>query len=187
MQQPSGPMVTKVDAALVSLRARILDLHARTSELRDLSCMLRDGFGQGRNAVWPQFLDKYDTIAKLYSLVTEELDRAVVETGLENFSAIPCALTQDPGALPDLLRTKLEPEVERELKELQKGYEKGRNTLPIGKRIAVYNELIDGFLDEFQELRDSLAQPRPAEPPEPQVPQNAEIVLQAISNGTGLR
>lgn len=171
----------------MNLRARLLDLHARLSELRDQACMLRDGLGTGRHAIWPHFLDKYDALSKLYAQVTDELDRALLENGLDNFNAIPCGVTEEPAALPDLLRTKLEPEVEREMKELQKGYEKGREGGNVTSRVASYNEFVETALEQLQETREPMRVERPVEASEMVMTANAEIVLQAMANGTGLK
>lgn len=149
--------------------------------------MLRDGLGAGRHAVWPQFLDKYDTLSKLYAQVTDELDRALVENGLDNFNSIPCGVTEDPAALPDLLRTKLEPEVEREMKELQKGYEKGREGGSVASRVESYNEFVEGALEQLQETRESMRVQRPVEAAETTMAPDAEMVLQAMANGAGLK
>lgn len=188
--QAVGPAVTKVDTALVNLRSRALDIHARLVELRDSVGMLRDGVGPGRAAAWPIFLEKYDVLSKIFSQLTDELDRALTDVGLDSFVAIPRAVTDDPTFLPDLLRTKLDPNVEREYHELQKGYNPDKqdpNKPPVNVTIRMYNEFIDSALEDFQELRDKLAQPRPREPQPPPAPATVDGVLAAIANGTGLK
>lgn len=191
MQPSTTTNTAKVDSALVNLRARGLDIYARLDELRDAACMLRDGVGQGRSATWPHFMDKYDTISKLYTQLTDELDRALTDAGLQSFVALPKNHTEDPTQLPDLLRTKLDQDIEREFQELEKsGLEMRRAGKGFGSaqaRVAAFNDLVDSALDEFQELRDSMATPRPSEIPRPQTPPSAAIPLAAITNGTGLR
>lgn len=182
--------MTKVDTALVSLRSRALDIHRRLIELRDSVTMLRDGVGPGRAAAWPSFLEKYDVLSKIFSQLTDELDRAFTDAGLDSFVALPRAVTDDPAVLPELLRTKLDPDVEREYQDLQKGYNPDKqdaNTPPINVRIETFNDFIESALEEFQELRDKMAEPRPREPqPPPNLP-SADVVLAAITNGTGLK
>lgn len=102
---------------LVNMRKKSLDLHARLEELRDLIAQLRDGVGPERNEAWYSFLNKFDTISKATATLTEELDRSMT-IGHDNFVATPAALTPDPAELPDFLRTKLDPEVERDFDSL---------------------------------------------------------------------
>lgn len=185
--QSGGGAVTKIDAALVNLRARALDLHARLAELRDAAAMLRDGVGMGRNEAWPTFLNKYDTLAKLFYQLTEELDRSLTEVGLENFVAQPKSVTTDPTLVPELLRTKLEPEIERDFENLQKDHATDTSDKDVAVRISSFNAFIEAALDQFQDLRDDLAKPRPQEPPGKIVPPAADAILDAITSGAGLR
>lgn len=114
-KESKGP--SRDDAVLVNMRKKCIDLHARLEELRDLVAQLRDGVGPERNEAWYTFLKKFDTIGKTTATLTEELDRSMT-IGHDNFVAVPVALTTDPAELPDFLRTKLDPEVEREFDAL---------------------------------------------------------------------
>lgn len=193
MQPASVPSTgtVKIDNALVNIRRRLMDAFTRQAELRDLSCMLRDGVGQGRLATWEQFLEKFDALCKLYSQVTDELDRSVTEAGLQSLVALPRALTDDPAQLPDLLRTKLDQDVEREFQDLEKAAlaEKAAATgvVPVQARVNAFNDAVESALDQFQELRERLATPRPPEPQPPPTLPSASVVLAAITNGTGLK
>jgi len=185
--QSGGGTVTKVDAALVNLRSRALDLHARLLELRDAAAMMRDGVGMGRNEAWPTFLNKYDALSKLFYQLTEELERSLTEVGLENFVAQPKAIVGDPAFVPELLRTKLEPEVERDLEMLQKEYAADGNDQSVAVRISSFNGFIESAVDHFQDLRDVLAKPRPAEAPVRTAPPASDAILAAIATGAALR
>ena len=156
----------RLDSALVNLRARTLDLHERLAELREALIMLRDGVGPGRLASWPTFLSKFDTLSKLYSQLTKELDRAVREADLVNFVLEPHGIAEDVNLVPDLLRTKLMPEMEKELEEMDEEWKKERERDAVGsrvngeridKRIGEFNAFIGLALERFAELREELA------------------------------
>lgn len=50
--KPVSSATSKIDGALVNLRARALDVHTRLSELCDHVAMLRDGIGPARTSSW---------------------------------------------------------------------------------------------------------------------------------------
>lgn len=114
-----GP--SRDDAVLVNLRKKCLDMQARLQELRDHLMQLRDSVGPDRHDNWYTFLQKYDTINKTAATLCEELDRSLT-IGHDNFVTVPAALTADPAELPDFLRTKLDPEVERDFDTLTSMY-----------------------------------------------------------------
>lgn len=189
--QASNPGTTTVDSALVNLRSRGVEIFIRLQELRDAASMMKDGVGQGRSATWTTFLEKFDTLSKLYSQLTDELDRALTVAGLQSLLAVPLA---NPGygvQVPDLLRTKLDQDIEREFLELEKGglelKQGGKSVGPAQVRVAEFNDFVDTALDQFQELRDGFAVARPSETARPPTPPSAAIPLAAITNGTGLK
>lgn len=115
----AGNRPTKIDSTLANIRTKAGDLHARLEELRDGVGQLRDGIGPRRHETWYTFLKRFNTVKKSTSALTEELDRALTE-GLDNFATVPAALTMDSPRLPELLRTKLELEVDRDFQALHK-------------------------------------------------------------------
>lgn len=181
MQTAPKP-ASKVDATLIALRARSLELHARLSELRDSAAMVRDGVGPSRNSTWPDFLTQHDTLSRLSTQLTEDLQRSLAD-GLDNFVAVPKAVTPDPNELPDLLRTRLDPAVEREYEALGKEFD-GED---VSRRISAFNGFLEREVETFQDLRESLSKARPQEK-SPRAPSAAaDAVLAAIATGTGLR
>lgn len=177
---------TRVDGTLVKLRSLSLDLHARLSELRDITAMLRDGVGPGRHSNWELFLERYDTLSKLTSRLTEELDRAQTE-GIQHLIAEPRQLSA-PGQtpIPELLRTRLEPAIERDFSSLA-------STAPsipqvdIATGIIRFNRFLESALAEYQDTRDMTLEDRPVETEQNLQAQGADAVLAAISNGAGLK
>ena len=194
MQPPHKPTVTpssatiptRVDGTLVKLRSLSLDLHARLSELRDTTAMLRDGVGPGRNSDWELFLERYDTLSKLTRRLTEELERAQTE-GVQHLIAEPRQMSV-PGQtpIPELLRTRLEPAIERDFSSLA-------STAPsipqvdIAKGIIRFNRFLENALAEYQDTRDMMVEDRPVENAHNLQAQSADAVLAAISSGAGLK
>lgn len=176
----------KADNALANLRARALDLHARLLELRDAVLMLRDGVGPARNAPWREFLSKYQTLAKLFNQLTDELERAVYEVGFQNFVLQPRGVAEDPDLVPNMLRTKLEPDIEKDIAGLQAEFERdtataaaataasasggvgqqstgpganGQASNPLAaleRRILMFNAFLDGARGRYEELVESV-------------------------------
>jgi hypothetical protein len=173
-------------SVLANLRARTLDLHARLLELRDAVAMLRDGVGPARNAPWSVFLAKYETLAKLFFQLTEELDRAVVDVGFQNFLVLPRGVAEDADLVPNMLRTRLEPDVEKDMLALQAEYvsdaagaegadvaaaesaesaaaaesaesaAESAAAAVLEKRIAAFNAFVGGAVDRFDDARERL-------------------------------
>lgn len=195
--------VPKTENALANLRARALDLQARLLELSDAVAMLRDGVGAFRNAPWSAFLAKYETLAKLFMQLTEELDRAVINAGFQSYILRPRAAAEDPDLVPNMLRTRLEPEVEADLMELQAEYEReAAGALDVGagslgtvegerkaaevlkRRVEQFNFFIEGALERYDDARDiDLSDPRPPEPPAPTAPPKGQGLLNALMTG----
>lgn len=198
---PAPLTVSKTDMALANLRARALDLHARLLELRDSISMLRDGVGPARNAPWAAFLAKYETLAKLFSQLTEELDRAVVEVGFQNYILQPRAVAEDPDLIPNMLRTKLEPEVERDVMDLQAEYARDAGgdaaaesgpaaeaaAEALEMRVSMFNAFVSGAVERFDDARDRiLNEPRPVEAELPRITPAAHALLQSLNSGAAL-
>lgn len=190
----AAPARTAVDhpktySALANMRARALDLHARLLELSDAVAMLRDGVGVFANAPWPAFLAKFETLAKLFAQLSDELDRAVVDVGFQNYLLRPRAADE---LVPAMLRTRLEPEVERDVAELRteaaaEGEGEGDAAEKIEamkNRISMFNNFIEGALESFDDERDiSLADPRPPEVPPPKSTPEGQALLTALMTG----
>jgi hypothetical protein len=195
-------------SVLANLRARTLDLHARLLELRDAVAMLRDGVGPARNAPWSVFLAKYETLAKLFFQLTEELDRAVVDVGFQNFLVLPRGVAEDADLVPNMLRTRLEPDVEKDMLALQAEYvsdaagaegadvaaaesaesaAESAAAAVLEKRIAAFNAFVGGAVDRFDDARERLLrEPRPAERPLPAATPRAQELLTALTTGAAL-
>jgi hypothetical protein len=138
------------------------------------------------------FLSKYETLSKLFYQLTEELDRSVTEVGFQNFLLQPKGMAEDPELVPNLLRTKLEPEVERDLEALQKqcademGGEQP-SMEAIEKRILMFNAFVSSAMERFEDARtDLLESPRPEEPEPAPVSARAQALLTALSAGEPL-
>ena len=125
--------------------------------------------------------------------MTEELDRAVMEAGLQNFLLQPCGLSEDSSLVPDLLRTRVEPEVERDLQKLKEQYTEnvgGKSNVSrenIAKRIVAFNAFVDDTVEQFQDLRETLTTQVAADASPKRSAPAAEDVLKALSHGEGLR
>jgi hypothetical protein len=139
------------------------------------------------------FLSKYQTLSKLFFQLTDELDRAVTEVGFQNFLLQPRALSEDPDLVPSLLRTRLEPEVERDLEELQAQCAAdmggGGGAPPpeadIERRILLFNAYVSGALERYEELRDEVLEaPPPPATPQVDTPPAAQALLAALAAGT---
>lgn len=189
------PRSGKLDSALVNLRSRTIELHDQLSELYKPLAMLRDGVGPARTASWPTFLSKFDTLCKLYFQLTKELDRAVTDVGLANFVLEPRGVAEDSGLVPELLRTKLMPEMEKELEELEEECRKveGDGGGKVDEKVGEFNAFVDLALERFGELRDELAPDKQKNagmdvvkaPEKPSVEQ-INTVLHALDKGVGL-
>jgi hypothetical protein len=116
----------------------------------------------------------------------------VTEAGFQNFLLQPTGLAEDSELVPNLLRTKLEPEVERDLETLQKQCEGdlggGHSPLDaIEKRILMFNAFVSSALDRFDDSRvDLLSSPRPQEPESEPTGTRAQALLVALSTGRPL-
>lgn len=140
-------------------------------------------------AVRSTFLNKFETLARLYHQLTEELDRAVTESGFENYLLQPKAVADDPELVPNLLRTKLEPDVESDLDKLNKSYiddvdGTDQSAESLESRISSFNSFVLAAVERYEDAReDLLVNPRPVESP-PQMPSaNAQALLTALSSG----
>lgn len=181
---PSGAIrpPTKIDASLGLVRKRALELHTGLRELQDQAAQLRDGVGPQRGSDWRKFLEQYDTLSIRLQQLTQELERAMT-VGLHHFVTIPLGVTDDPTLLPDLLRTRLEANVEREFENLGKRYEGG----DVGQRIANFNDFVLAEIEGYDENRLRLMEARGKKETLPVPSTNADAVLAAVVNGTGLR
>lgn len=114
----------------------------------------------------------------------------MTEAGLNNFVVQPKDVAVDPAFVPDLLRTKLELEVERDYDALRREYAADAGDTDdsaVERRTSEFNAFIESALDHFQDRRDELAKPRPTEPPPRRAPQAADAILAALTKGVGLR
>jgi hypothetical protein len=136
------------------------------------------------------FLVSYETLSKLFFQLTEELDRAVTDVGFQNFLLQPKALGEDPELVPNLLRTMLEPEVEKDVQALHAEYvaDMGGSTptsLELERRILLFNAFVSGATERYEELRDELLDlPRPPEHQVLDTPPAAQALLAALAAGT---
>lgn len=134
-------------------------------------------------------MSKYETLSKLYHQLTEELDRAVTENGFDNFLLQPKAVTDDPELVPNLLRTKLEPEVENDVQDLHKLFVEdsdGSQPSPedLERRILLFNAFIANAVETFEDRRDELlSASRPEELQLSQSSASAQAILSALSSG----
>ncbi|KAI0566957.1 hypothetical protein FGB62_5g027 [Gracilaria domingensis] len=139
--------------------------------------MLRDNVGPSRNATFPLFLSIHSTLSKLSEQLTTDLDRSQQE-GLPYYAAVPNL--PDPVA-PDLLRTRLDTDVEREFQTMTHAF-KGDAT----QKVLRYNQAVEAVLKAVAETRDQLEKPRPFQPAHAAPSPAAEAVLSAIANGANL-
>lgn len=140
----------------------------------------------------PTFLSKYDALSKLFFQLTEELDRAVTDMGVENYVIQPKGVATDPGTVPDLLRTKLEPEIERDVDTLAQQYRDDvgeNNATPeqIAKRISTFNSFVQQTVEQIQDLKEDLVTPQIPEQKPKRPPPAADAILAAIATGAGLK
>lgn len=181
---------SKTDATILNLRIRALELHSGLCRLRDSAAMVRDGVGNKRNANWPDMLRQFDKLNKLTTQLTDELQRSTVE-GLDHFAAIPRGVTTDGSVLPELLRTRLDADVEREFDMLRKAFEEEGGGLGgvDGKegRIADLNAFVEEAVEGVQDFREGLVRPRGGGGGGAVAGRGGDVVLAAIANGTGLR
>lgn len=211
---PKKVELPKADNALANLRARAFDIHARLLELRDAVLMLRDGVGPARNAPWRDFLSKYETLAKLFSQLTDELERAVYEVGFQSLVLQPCGVAEDPDLVPNMLRTKLEPDVEKDIADLQAEYERdtasmasaggvrgggpgasgsaaaaaaAASSAKLAQRILTFNAFLEGARGRYEEEIESIFdKPRPANVPGLATTARAQALLTALTTGAPL-
>lgn len=119
LKDKKGP--SKADTVLVNFHKKCHDMRMRLEELRDHLMQLRDNVGPDRHSEYYSFLEKYDAINKAAEGLIKELKESLTQ-GHDNFVSVPIALTADPAELPDFLRTKLDPEVERYFDSLHNMY-----------------------------------------------------------------
>lgn len=202
---------TKIDSTLANVRTKAGDLHIRLQELRDEVAQLRDAVGPVRNGTWYNFLQRFDTVKKTTAALTEEVERSLTE-GLDSLVAVPAALTTDAATLPELLRTKLDTHVERDLESLAQLYHTsvqgtiatatltpgapapapagagvGAGGADVGVRVERYNEMVDAALDFFDEQRGALKPADVPDVPVTPVAASADAVLLALTSGRGLQ
>lgn len=173
LSKPAG----ETDATLIALRTRLLDLHSNLTTLRDYSSMLRDNVGPSRDATFPIFLSVHSTLSKLSEQLTAVLDRLQQE-GLPYFATIP---TQADPIAPELLRTRLDVDVEREFQAMADAF-KGDAT----QKVLRYNQTVETVLKAVADGRERLERPRPSEVPPPLPSATADEFLAAMTNGSHL-
>lgn len=178
----------KVEVVLVSLRARAFDIHARLAELADILAQVRDGVGDGRVATWTDFLNKFDALSALAGQLCEELERAVGEAGLSHYVVHPSskAPSKQDGEIPGLLRTRREPELERDVEALAASFQDSVTPEALTARIEDFNAFVDDLVGDIAALREDHAPEPMTEPPRPRPTPGANVVLAALTTGAGL-
>lgn len=178
----------KVEVVLVSLRARALDIHSRLSELGDILAQVRDGVGGSRMTSWTEFLGMFDALSALAGQLCEELERAVGEAGLSHYVVHPSskAPSKQDGEIPGLLRTRREPELERDVEALAASFQDSVTPEALTARIEDFNGFVDDLVGDIAALRDDHAPEPMTEPPRPRATPGANVVLAALATGAGL-
>lgn len=139
--------------------------------------MLRDNVGPSRNATFPLFLSLHSTLSRLCEQLTSDLDRSQQE-GLPYFATVPNAA--DPVA-PELLRTRLDIEVERDFEGMAHAF-KGDAT----QKVIRYNQAVETVLKVVADKRQQGEKARRLQGGAPAPSPNAEKVLAALTTGAYL-
>lgn len=150
------------------------------------------------------FLDKFESLSRLYSQMTTELERAVTEIGFRSLLLQPEGSTkalegpnaaipsfEDLELVPALLRTALEPEVEKAMDDLEARID-ANETPPLTphdteRRILMFNTFIGNALERFDDARElSLEDERPPEAAKPGFSREGQALLSALASGSTL-
>jgi hypothetical protein len=104
---------------------------------------------------WPDLLGQFTVLATQYATLQEELGQELGKIGMVplNVQGIDTML------IPDLFRTKLEPDMEIEEKEIIENYyvdmkEQDEDTVELEQKIENYQLLCEALEEHFVELRD---------------------------------
>uniref|UniRef100_A0A7S1TIT7 Mediator of RNA polymerase II transcription subunit 8 n=1 Tax=Compsopogon caeruleus TaxID=31354 RepID=A0A7S1TIT7_9RHOD len=179
-----------MDATLGSLRNRAVDLRTTVGELREAAAGMADGL---TSVQWPVMLDKYDGLCRIFYQFTDDVERAISEIGLNCLIIQPATmpagvdLESTLDSIPDLLRTKLDPEIEEEHAALVSSSERNESKEEINRRARMFNDYVEDIELKIADWRDTFIAGK--EPPlKPVVPSaDDDAIIRIIEFGDGLQ
>ncbi|DAZ93350.1 TPA: hypothetical protein N0F65_011876 [Lagenidium giganteum] len=142
MQAPSGS--SDVDRALSSIRAR-------ADHLRHTIARLEHNLAWNPASTWPELLSQYMVIAKQLENMNEEIPEMI-----QHFACVPRMATPNPADIPLLLRTREDPEMEEDDRQLMMDKPRDKNWESLRKSIDSHNEAVESLEETFREMSEGL-------------------------------
>jgi len=114
---------------------------------------------------WPTIVDKFVVLARTqYQTIQEDINASVLAEKEYLLKPISLIGLKDEQAIPELLRTKVEPEVEKEQKELVDEFYKTENLTDdmdenieqLKKTIDSWNKSVDELTENFEQIKNEV-------------------------------
>ncbi|KAG7385632.1 hypothetical protein PHYPSEUDO_001194 [Phytophthora pseudosyringae] len=140
----SGGAGGDVDRALSSIRAR-------ADHLRHTVARLEHNLAWNPASTWPELLSQYMVISKQLENMNEEIPDLV-----QHFACVPRMSTPNPADIPLLLRTREDPEMEDEDRQLMADKPREKNTEALQKLVVAHNDAVESLEETFNEMSDGL-------------------------------
>jgi mediator of RNA polymerase II transcription subunit 8 len=99
----------------------------------------------------PELLSQYMVIAKQLENMNDEIPDLV-----QHFACVPRMATPNPADIPLLLRTREDPEMEEEDRELMADKTREKNAEALHKLVSSHNEVVESMEETFREMSDGL-------------------------------
>ncbi|KAL7635576.1 UNVERIFIED_CONTAM: hypothetical protein RMT77_014645 [Armadillidium vulgare] len=186
-----------LETALEVIIQRVVDIK---SSLQQLIVKVET---QGENADWPQYLDSFSVIsAQIFSLL--KILKNEKTPLLRNYLTLPLQLNADPDEqllrateqrvpafshdfVPNLLRTKPEPEVEHKLNALET-----KMTLmnhDTSKQITAHNKVVKNVLESVNQAREEWETDTASRVNQPQTHSvnETQVLVAALGTGKGIK
>jgi len=146
--------------SLEAIRKRGEDLQR---SLHDLSLGMHEHFAVPNE--WPTIVDKFVVLARTqYQTLQEELNGSLLSEKEYLLKPISLVGLKDEQAIPELLRTKVEPEIEKEQKELVEefynsenlGEDYDENIQNLKKTTDAWNKCVEDLTQNFEQIKNDV-------------------------------
>lgn len=99
----------------------------------------------------PELLSQYMVIAKQLENMNDEIPDL-----LQHFACVPRMATPNPADIPLLLRTREDPEMEEDDRQLMAEKPREKNAEALQKTVLAHNEAVESLEETFREMAEGL-------------------------------